>query len=77
MKVGDKVTVIPFDELDKIACNVDEYYTVHGITKPKYNRYVGDEYTISKLDDDNGWITCELKEDSYVFTFPIGCLKKL
>ena len=24
MKVGDKVTVLPFDELDKIACDVEE-----------------------------------------------------
>lgn len=79
MEVGDKVTVLPFDELDKIACVVEENTkddNVCGIAKCLYDEFVGKEYTLIEIDDiDKDNIACTLTEIDFVF--PIGCLKKL
>ena len=77
MNVGDKVTVIPFDELDKEKCSVEVFEcndmnsNVCGIAKCLYDRYVGKEHTISKVTTIEGTLT------EIDFIFPIGCLKKL
>lgn len=79
MKVGDKVTVIPFDELDRIACCVEECKNddnVYGISKKCYSEFVGNEYALIEIDDaDKNNIECTLTEIDFIF--PIGCLKKL
>ena len=79
MKVGDKVTVIPFDELDKIKCYVEECKNddnVYGIARRCYDEFVGNEYTLTKINEVyEDTIECIL--DGTTFIFPIGCIKKL
>lgn len=82
MKVGDKVTVIPFDELDKEKCSVDNW-GVLGIYQEYYDEYVGIECTISstysaKEENGDDFESCKLLPImEHDFNFPIGCLKKL
>lgn len=77
MNIGDKVTVLPIEELDKVACYV-ESNDVYGIGKNLYNEYVGKEYTISDIDNlDEEFTEIKLLEVDFDFTFPIGCIKKI
>lgn len=77
MKVGDKVTVLPFDELDVEECDVTEY-EVFGIGRKYYDEYVGNEYIIGYIDTTDSMNTCSFIEGDYIsFDFPIGCIKKL
>lgn len=78
VKVGDKVVVLPFDELDKKECEVYGK-SVYGIGNEFYDEYIGKEYTINLIlmDEESKIPSCQLLEDENLLYFPIGCLKKL
>ena len=71
IKVGDKVTVLPINELDSIKCDVSNS-NVYGIDFRWYNAYVGKEYTVLDICEEE-ITSCELQGVDYYF--PIDCLK--
>ena len=73
IKVGDKVIVLPIEELDAKKCDLSEI-GVHGISTEIYNGYVGKEYIVSEVDEEET-VDCRLEDDNMGFYFPIDCLK--
>ena len=77
MNIGDKVTVLPIEELDVEKCDVSDI-GVFGIENRIYKNYVGKEYTVEDIDLSGNMNTYSLLEDTiFCFDFPIGCVKKL
>ena len=77
MNIGDKVTVLPIEELDVEKCDVCDV-SVFGIENRIYENYIGKEYTVKDIDLSGNMNTYSLLEDTiYGFSFPIGCIKKL
>ena len=77
MNIGDKVTVLPIEELDVEKCDVSDI-GVFGIENRIYENYVGKEYTVKDIDLSGNMNTYSLLEDTiFCFEFPFGCLKKL